>query len=122
MKILTAYFSHSGMNYWNGDIIELKKGNTEKVAEIIAKEAPSDLFEISPKEKYPFDYKECVAKSRDEIALGLRPEIEKDVDVSAYDIIFVGYPIWCGTAPMPVFTFLEGKDFHGKTVVPFLHT
>lgn len=36
-----------------------------------------------------------------------------------YDTIYLGYPIWYGTAPMPVFTFLESYDFSGKTLIPF---
>ena len=35
------------------------------------------------------------------------------------DVIFVGYPIWCGTMPMPMYTFLEHYDLTGKTIVPF---
>jgi flavodoxin len=38
---------------------------------------------------------------------------------SQYDIIFIGYPIWWGTMPMAIFTFLESYDFAGKTIVPF---
>ena len=41
------------------------------------------------------------------------------MDISGYDVIFVGYPNWCGTMPMPVWTFLENHDFTGKIVCPF---
>ena len=43
----------------------------------------------------------------------------EDKDISGYDTIFLGYPSWWGDMPMIVYTFLEGRDFSGKTVIPF---
>ena len=40
-------------------------------------------------------------------------------DMAAYDVIFLGYPIWYQDLPMPVYTFLESYDFTGKTIIPF---
>ena len=48
-----------------------------------------------------------------------RPELVSPADLSEYDIIFIGYPVWASTAPTPVLSFLEGADLSGKTVVPF---
>ena len=36
-----------------------------------------------------------------------------------YEVIYLGYPIWWGNAPMAVYTFLESYDLSGKTIVPF---
>ena len=50
----------------------------------------------------------------------LRPALSKDLDdISGYDLIFLGYPNWCGTMPMALWTFLENHDFSGKTIYPF---
>ena len=49
----------------------------------------------------------------------MRPELKENIDISDYDTIFIGYPNWCGTMPMPVWTFLESHDFVGKVVCPF---
>jgi flavodoxin len=36
-----------------------------------------------------------------------------------YDIIFIGFPNWWGTMPMPILTFLESYKLEGKIVIPF---
>lgn len=118
MKILTAYFSHSGENYFSGKIINVEKGNTAIVAEKIAAMTGSDLFEIKAVMPYPQKYADCVKRSRDELADNARPELERYIGVSDYDTVILGYPNWCGTMPMPVFTFLESADFSGKKILP----
>ena len=118
-KVLVVYFSHKGENWKGDDLVELKKGNTEIVAEICAKVTDGDLFEIVPKNEYPDPYKECIAVAKDELKKGTRPEIVKDLDTDSYDVIILGYPCWWGTMPMPVFTFLEKHNLFGKVILPF---
>lgn len=119
MKILTAYFSHSGENYFSGKIIKIEEGNTAIVAKKIAAMTGSDLFEIKRAESYPEKYTDCVKESREELKADARPELSEYKDVSGYDAIILGYPNWCGTMPMPVFTFLRSTDFEGKKILPF---
>jgi flavodoxin len=58
--------------------------------------------------------------AQDELSANARPELTNHVDdMDSYDVIFLGYPNWWGTAPMPVFTFLEEYDFSLKTIIPF---
>ena len=104
--ILIAYFS--------------KTGNTEEAAKEIQSLTDGTLVEIEPVDAYPDSYQETVDIAQEELESNARPEI-KDIneDISAYDTIFVGYPIWWHDAPMAVYTFLEKYDFAGKTVIPF---
>ena len=118
-KRLVVYFSHAGENYSNGSIVVLKKGNTEIAAEMAAELAGAELFEIRPKKEYPHDYKACVEAARQELGANARPELCETPDIGGYDTIFLGYPSWCGTMPMPVFTFLEGQKLDGKVILPF---
>lgn len=118
-KVLIAYFSHKGMNYSNGDIIELKKGNTEVAAEMAAELTGGRLFEIKSVNPYPYEYRECVAVARDEVVQKIYPEMESNMDISEYDTVILGYPNWCGTMPMVVWTFLKEQDWEGKTVLPY---
>ena len=125
MKTLVAYFSHAGMNYVSGDIVELKRGNGELLAEFAAQACadadgqPADLFRIEAADPYPTDdYRACVTRSREELADGARPALAADVDVAPYDRVVLIYPNWCGTMPMPVYTFLEAHDFAGKEIWP----
>ena len=109
-KKLVAFFSASG--------------TTKKVAEMIAAEAGADLHEITPKELYTrADLDWMNKKSRSSIEMSdkkIRPEIvDTPVDISAYDEIILGFPIWWYVAPTIVNTFLEAHDFSGKKIVLF---
>lgn len=105
-KMLVTYYS------WGG--------NTRTVAQQIQQETGADLFEIQPAVPYPSDYQECVDVAKKEVNENARPAVANKVEnMDQYDVIFVGYPIWWGKAPMFVYTFLEGYNLQGKTVVPF---
>lgn len=119
-KCLIAYYSRKGQNYVNGNIVDLKTGNTEVVAGMIQKITGGEMFHIESVKAYPKDYTETTNVARDELRNNARPEINGNVEsMDSYDVIFLGYPNWWGTMPMPVFTFLEKYDFSGKTIVPF---
>lgn len=115
-KVLVAYFSRADENYGVGYI---EKGNTAIIAEMIAEETGGELFHIERETPYPAVYDECTEEAKQEQNDNARPALAEDKDISEYDVIFLGYPIWWGDMPMPVYTFLEGHDFSGKTVIPF---
>ncbi len=117
-KALVVYFSHTGENYGVGNITE---GNTAIVAKMIAKETGGKLFEIEEVKPYPKDdYGACCKVAQKEEREGARPAIKADfADFEQYDTIFIGFPIWYGDAPMPVYTFIDKHGWKGKTVVPF---
>ena len=115
-KILVSYYSRTGEEYGVGNIT---KGNTAIVAELIAQKLGADIFEIKPVTPYPDNYEECKKVASREKATKARPPFVGGVDVSNYDIIFCGYPIWYGDAPQVIYTFLESNDFAGKKIVPF---
>ncbi len=116
VKTLVAYFSHTGENYNVGYI---EKGNTEVVAEMIAAETGADLFKIEPVQTYPAKYDDCVDIAKKELNSKTRPEIQGDIAVEDYDVVFLGYPIWWGDMPMAVYTFMEKHSWQGKKIVPF---
>ena len=122
-KILVSYFSRAGQN-WNvgpdNSIGNIKKGNTEIVAEMIAEKTGADIHKIQTKKAYPNDYMECVKVANKEQEENARPELKSSVNnLDSYDVIFLGYPIWCSDMPMALYTFLESYDFSGKTIIPF---
>lgn len=118
-KVLVAFFSHTGENFFGGEIIDISKGNTHVAAEMIADVCGADLFEIKSKKEYSRIYKECVEEAKEDMVTDARPELAEDKDITDYDVIFLGYPSWCGTMPKPVWTFLDAHDFSGKVVCPF---
>ncbi|MBQ7409296.1 MAG: NAD(P)H-dependent oxidoreductase [Alphaproteobacteria bacterium] len=120
MKSLVIYYSKDGQNYVNGSIENLTKGNTEIVAEYIRDNFNADLFKVESFSDYPDDYYECTDVAKQELRDNARPDVKKTIsDLSEYDVIFIGGPIWWGTYPMPMFTVLEKLDFNGKIVMPF---
>lgn len=108
-KILVAYFSASGV--------------TAKVADIMAKAAGADLFEIKPEQPYTkADLNWRDKQSRSSVEMNdrnCRPAMAKKPDVSDYDVILVGFPVWWYREPSIIDTFMESADFTGKIVVPF---
>ena len=105
-KILVAYFSHSG--------------NTKKIAEEIQSKTDADLFEIKTVNAYSDDYNTVLDEAKAELNDKARPELSETVkDMSQYQTVIIGYPIWWGDMPMAVYSFLDEYDLSGKTVLPF---
>ena len=115
-KSLVVVFSRADENYSVGYIT---KGNTMILAEMIASKTGSDLFEIQPAKKYPADYDTCIDIAKKELNAKARPAILEDKDVSEYDTVYFGYPIWWGDLPMCFYTFIEAHDWNGKKIIPF---
>lgn len=100
-----------------------KSGNTERVAQEIAAETGGTLVQILAKEPYPADKAANMERAKAEQKSGTRTPVEcaeLPADISGYDIVFVGYPLWCAHVPSPVLTFLESHGFSGKMIVPFV--
>lgn len=99
-------------------------GNTKAVAEKISQLTGADLYEIVPAEPYTaedlnYNNDNCRA-NREMDDPSARPAIGSNaVDISAYDTFYIGYPIWWGTIPRIINTFLDTYDLSGKTVMPF---
>ena len=120
-KTLVIYYSRKGQNYVNGSILDLKKGNTEIVAEFIKELAGADLFEVETVNDYSEDYTECTVEAKKELKNNSRPELKRYIDsIADYDNIVVAGPCWWGTYPVAVFTQLEKLDFTGKNVYPVM--
>ena len=108
-NVLVAYFSASGV--------------TKRVAEKIAGENGYDIFEIVPEEIYtPADLDYMDKNSRSTIEMNdksFRPPIKQTCDVSSYDTVAIGFPVWWYTAPTIINTFIESVDLVGKRIKVF---
>jgi len=118
-KSIVVFFSHTGENFFPGGIRRIEKGNTHIAAEMIAEVVGADLFEIKAANDYSDIYRECVARAKQEHDDNARPELVGGVDITGYEVIYLGYPNWCGTMPMPVWTFLDAHDWTDKIICPF---
>lgn len=109
-KVLVAYFSATG--------------TTARAAQKVAAATGGELYAVTPAQPYTdADLDWHNAQSRSSVEMNdpkARPALGgKRLDVSGYDIVFIGYPIWWDLAPRIINTFIESHDLKGKTVVPF---
>lgn len=105
-KVLIVYFSHSG--------------NTRRLAEQIHGRAGGDVVELKTVTPYPQDYNAVVDMAQREQQSNARPRISTELpNLEAYRTVFIGFPNWWGTLPMPFFTLLEKYDLGGRNVIPF---
>lgn len=109
-KAIVAYFSATG--------------NTEAIAEGVAKLTHGDLYKITP--AVPYSKADLYAKNADSRIVieqkepKVRPPLASaPATLDPYDIIYIGYPIWYGQAPRLIYTFIEKYDLKDKTIVPF---
>ena len=115
-KALVVFFSHAGDNYAVGNI---KVGNTKIVADYISDFTGADQFEIKTTKYDGMAYKPLCDLAKEEQQRGELPPFEGDVDISKYEIVFIGGPIWWGTYPQVMFTFFSKYDLGQKTIIPF---
>ena len=117
-RVLVVYFSRADEN--TGGVGYIEKGNTKILAEMIAERTHGDLFEIKTVKPYPKEYRPATEAAKQEKEENARPEIVGELpDLSKYDVVFLGYPIWWSDMPMPVYTFLDRENLAGKIILPF---
>ena len=103
-KILTVYYSNSG--------------NTKSIAQNINSIVGGNIKEIELAENYPNNIFTMSIQIRKQMKEGFLPQI-KDIDISNYDIIIVGSPIWNFSMLLPMKAFLKNNNFENKTIIPF---
>lgn len=100
-NVLVAYFSWSG--------------NTRGIARLLHQKIGGELVEIEPATPYSEDYNTCLEQAKRDQERAARPELKTHIaDMTRYDVVFLGYPNWWATIPMPIASFLEQYDFSGK--------
>ena len=118
-KSLIIYFSRADENYFGGEMRYVEKGNTEVIAEYIKDIVGADMFKVEPLNPYPKDYMECIEEAKVRTKEHNAPIKESVPDISSYEVIYVGSPIYWGGMPEELFTALKGLDYSGKTIRPF---
>lgn len=106
-KPLVVYFSTSG--------------NTRQIAEMIKNDTGADIVEIETVENYPTNYEELTQYAKKQLQDNERPAIKTKVpNLDDYGIIYLGFPNWWSSMPMPVYTFVEQNGLNGRTIAPFM--
>lgn len=120
-RVLLAYFSRDGENYWYGGRRDLQTGNTAVLAGLIGDRIGCDVHRIRPAEAYPDRYDPTVERNVREQDADARPAMaEAPPEVAGYDTVLLGSPVWNVQPPMIMATFAEAVELSGKTVLPFV--
>ena len=116
-KSIVIFFSHAGDNYAVGNI---EVGNTKIVADYISEIKGADQFEIVTHKYDGMAYMPLIELAKEEANKGELPPYEGTApDLSQYDTVFIGGPVWWGTYPQVMFTLFKDINLDGKTVIPF---
>ena len=116
-KSIVIFFSHAGDNYAVGNI---EVGNTKIVADYISEITGADQFEIVTHKYDGMAYNPLIKLAQQEADNGELPPYEGEApDLSQYDTVFIGGPVWWGTYPQVMFTLFRDINLDGKTVIPF---
>jgi flavodoxin len=126
-KILIVYFTmpeSGGVDAVSGasrQVVNRQvKGSTVIIAEMIQKQTGGDLFVIETVQTYPGEHRPLLEMAQNEQKQNIHPPLKTHIsNFSQYDTIFIGYPIWWYTLPMPIHSFFDEYDFAGKTIIPF---
>ena len=117
MNKIVIFFSHAGDNYSVGNI---EVGNTKIVADYISEITGADQYEILTHKYDGMAYMPLINLAQKEANKGELPPYEGAApDLSQYDTVFIGGPVWWGTYPQVMFTLFKDIDLTGKTVIPF---
>ncbi len=122
-KTLIVYFSRAGQNWGRDGLVDLRVGHTAVAASILEKLTEADVFKVVPAFPYPADYQDCCAVAKQQLETGARPALRAWPEQAVIDecrTLLLCSPNYCGTLPMPVWTFLEKYDWTGKTILPLV--
>jgi flavodoxin len=116
-KAIVIFFSHAGDNYSVGNI---EVGNTKIVADYITEITGATQYEIVTHKYDGMTYTPLINLAKEEANKGELPPYEGAApDLSQYDTVFIGGPVWWGTYPQVMFTLFKDINLDGKTVIPF---
>lgn len=131
-RAIAVYFSRFGNTDFPSDFDALSsasvrddngklQGNAQAIAEWIADEAGTEIYEIIADKSYPVDYDETVDQAQAEQKENARPQVRADIPTSdSFDTVYLVFPNWWGDLPMPVYSFFDTYDFSGKTINVFI--
>lgn len=119
-KSIIIYFSRADENYFGGEMKYIEKGNTEVIAEYIRDIISCEMFKVEPLVPYSENYMECIEEAKVRTRNHNAPIKEEVPDISSYEVIYVGAPVYWGGMPEELFTALKGLDYTGKIIRPFV--
>lgn len=127
-KVLTVYFTRVGNTDFEEDVDAVSSaslmeengeliGNSQLLAAMVQNAVGGDIYPIRTEKRYPSGYGDTTEVAKKEIDsdedIGISGELP---DMEQYDTVVLVYPLWWGTIPNAVKTFLKSEDMSGKTL------
>lgn len=119
-KGLIIYYSRKDENYFGGELKYIDKGNTEVIAEYIKEITDSDIFKVIPLNDYSERYNDALKEALERRNTHNAPIKGTIPDISSYEVIYIGSPVYYDNMPEEMVTALKELDFSGKTIRPFI--
>ena len=122
-RTLIVYFSRPGENYAPGGLVQLRIGYTAYAASLAESLTGADVFRIDMAEPYDENYRTCCAQAHAHKKASARPALAHWPEPGVVEecrTLILCFPNYCGTAPMPVLSFLEQYDWSGRTILPLV--
>ena len=131
-RILTVYFTRTGNSDFEEDVEAVSSaslmeedgkliGNSQLLATMVQNSVGGELYAIQTEKKYPSSYGDTVSVARDEIDSDEKVALSGSLpDFSQYDMVFLVYPVWWGTIPNAVKSFLQSGDLSGIALYPLV--
>ena len=118
-KVLIAYFSRAGENYFEGTVKRVDVGNNEKVVSMLLEAIEADTFRIEMEMPYSDDYIKCTEQAKIDLNINARPRLAKYLEnLDGYDKVILVYPNYWGSVPMALYSFGEDISWAGVQVYP----
>lgn len=130
-KVLTLYFSRVGNTDFPADVAAVSGasvmrdsgeifGNAQMIAYMAQSIVGGDLLEVQTEKIYPANYSETTQIAKAEFESGELPQIKNLPNLDGYDKIILVYPLWWGSLPKPVESFLSNYDLRDKMIIPIV--
>lgn len=120
MRRALLYYSRNGFNYINCEIKNIEIGNTEKIAKLIKESISCIIYKIEMVKPYSKNYEECLKEAEYDYKNNIDVKLKDYYNLSFYDEIFIGYPIFFSSLPMPIYSYLVHSNLENKIIYPFI--
>ena len=118
-KTCIIYYSRADENYFSGRIQNITMGNTEQVVHMIKKRVDADSFKVQQVTPYSKNYHQCIEEAMADLKSDKEIALVEDIDLTPYETIIIGYPIYWDTLPQALRVFLKHHDVAGKKIYAF---
>lgn len=131
-KVLTVYFTRVGNSDFEEDVDAVSSaslmkdggtlvGNSQLLAAMVHNAVGGEVYAIQTEKKYPSSYNDTVSVAKDEMDSDENVALSGNLpELNRYDTVVLVFPVWWGSVPGAVKSFLQSDDLTGKAIYPLV--